>query len=94
MRTTSKKNKREENPEWKREDFDKAVRMGGLPASLQRVLSAQKRGPQKAPVKVPVSIRLSPDVLDNLKASGAGWQTRVDKILRAALIPQRVKAAK
>jgi uncharacterized protein (DUF4415 family) len=54
-----------------------------LPQGLQRVLSNRKRGEQKAPKKMPVSIRLSPDVVEAFRASGAGWQARVDEILRA-----------
>jgi uncharacterized protein (DUF4415 family) len=41
-----------------------------------------QRGPQKTPKKVPVSIRLSPDVLTHFKATGNGWQTRLDDALR------------
>jgi uncharacterized protein (DUF4415 family) len=73
-----------DNPEWTRTDFARSVRMNDLPADLQRVLKG-KRGPQQAPKKVPVSIRLSPDVLATLRASGPGWQTRVDEILREHL---------
>jgi uncharacterized protein (DUF4415 family) len=39
------------------------------------------RGPQKEPLKVPVSIRLSPDVITHFKSQGKGWQTKIDKIL-------------
>lgn len=35
--------------------------------------------------KVPVSIRLSPDVLAELKATGKGWQTLVNTILATVL---------
>lgn len=35
--------------------------------------------------KQPVSIRLSPDVLDALRQSGRGWQSRADDMLREAL---------
>jgi len=35
--------------------------------------------------KQQVSLRLSPDVLSKLKASGKGWQSRVDDILRRAV---------
>ena len=57
MAITSKKSKHEENPEWEREDFDKAVHMSRLPASLQRVLGAQKHGPQKAPANIPQHVK-------------------------------------
>ena len=72
-----------DNPEWTKEDFARAVPFSGLPLDLQRVLSNRKRGEQKAPKKVPVSIRLSPDVVQAFRSSGAGWQARVDDILRA-----------
>jgi uncharacterized protein (DUF4415 family) len=72
-----------ENPEWTRADFARAVPLSGLPTGLQTVLSARKRGPQKTLKKVPVSIRLSPEVVKAFRASGAGWQSRVDEILRA-----------
>lgn len=72
-----------DNPECTKEDFARAVPFSGLPLDLQRVLSNRKRGEQKAPKKVPVSIRLSPDVVEAFRSSGAGWQGRVDEILRA-----------
>lgn len=40
------------------------------------------RGTQKAPVKVPVSIRLSPEVVAYFKSQGSGWQTTINEILR------------
>jgi len=41
-----------------------------------------QRGPQKAPTKKPVTIRIDRDVLDRYKASGAGWQSRMNEALR------------
>jgi len=40
------------------------------------------RGAQKAPVKQATTIRLSPEVMDAFKATGAGWQTRIDAALK------------
>ncbi len=71
------------NPEWTREDFARAVTFSSLPARVAEKISTRRRGPQKAPRKVPVSIRLSPDVVKAFRASGTGWQSRVDEILRA-----------
>lgn len=34
------------------------------------------------PLKVPTTIRFDADVLEALKASGKGWQTRVNEALR------------
>lgn len=53
-----------------------------LPVELQRTLGVKPRGPQKTPIKVATTIRLSPDVMAAFKASGAGWQTRIDGALR------------
>lgn len=41
-----------------------------------------ERGPQRAPTKKPVTIRIDRDVLDRYKASGAGWQSRMNEALR------------
>jgi uncharacterized protein (DUF4415 family) len=57
--------------------------------------SIARRGPQKAPNKVAISIRLAPDVLAALKATGPGWQSRVSELLRKALranAPERLTA--
>lgn len=77
----------DDNPEWTKADFARAtkfpsgVRLKDLkPSELARVLP--KRGPQKAPTKVAVSIRLSQDVVKHFKAKGAGWQSRIDDALR------------
>jgi uncharacterized protein (DUF4415 family) len=46
-----------------------------------KVVRRGKRGPQKAPTKKLVSLRLSPEVIEHFKATGAGWQTRIDSTL-------------
>jgi uncharacterized protein (DUF4415 family) len=50
-----------------------------LPASLRAKTGV--RGPQKAPTKIPLSLRLSPQVVEAFRASGEGWQTRIDVVL-------------
>jgi uncharacterized protein (DUF4415 family) len=40
------------------------------------------RGKQKAPAKVLISLRVGRDVLDHFRASGKGWQTRMESALR------------
>jgi uncharacterized protein (DUF4415 family) len=39
------------------------------------------RGPQKAPTKQRITIRLSSEVVEHFRASGKGWQNRVDEAL-------------
>ncbi len=40
--------------------------------------------PKKAVTKEAVNIRLDPDVLAHFRATGPGWQTRVNEALRRA----------
>jgi uncharacterized protein (DUF4415 family) len=40
------------------------------------------RGQQKAPVKKLVSLRLDPDIIDHFRATGPGWQGRINDALR------------
>ncbi len=44
-------------------------------------IPSRVRGPQKAPLKVPVSIRLNPEVVTYFKSQGRGWQTRINEVL-------------
>ena len=44
------------------------------------------RGKQKRPTKVLVSLRLERDVVERLRASGPGWQSRVNDMLRKAVM--------
>jgi uncharacterized protein (DUF4415 family) len=48
-----------------------------------------ERGPQKTPTKKLVSLRLDQDVLERARAGGPGWQTRINDILRDALLKQK-----
>ncbi|MGO8758155.1 MAG: BrnA antitoxin family protein [Terracidiphilus sp.] len=50
-----------------------------------KVARRGKRGPQKAPTKKLVSLRLSSEVIDHFKSTGRGWQTRIDGALREAI---------
>ncbi len=75
-----------DNPEWTKEKFARAKRFHELPPALQRALKRGKRGPQKAPTKELISVRLSPDVLSALRATGEGWQTLIDDTLRRQFV--------
>jgi uncharacterized DUF497 family protein len=69
-----------ENPEWTAVDFEKArPALEVLPASLLHKLGV--RGPQKAPTKELITIRLTRDVVESFRATGDGWQTRIDRAL-------------
>lgn len=70
-----------DNPEWTADDFAKARPASELPGHI-RAAFPRTRGAQKAATKVPVSIRLSPEVIEHFKAGGPGWQSRIDEALR------------
>ena len=69
----------DENREWTAVDVNRAVPFARLPESLQ----AKLRGRPKAAVtKERITIRLSQEVVERFRASGDGWQTRVDAALK------------
>lgn len=41
-----------------------------------------ERGPGKKPRKILLSVRYSSEVVEYFKATGAGWQARMDEVLR------------
>jgi uncharacterized protein (DUF4415 family) len=49
-----------------------------------------QRGPQKRPTKVAVTVRYSPEVVEYFKASGDGWQTRMNDALLEYVAQRRV----
>ena len=70
-----------DNPEWTKEHFAQAVPFDqAFPDLAEKMRRA--RGQQKAPTKASTTIRLSRDVLDYFRAGGAGWQSRIDDVLK------------
>ena len=62
---------------------------GGVAATLANL--RRTRGPNKKPVKEQVAIRLDQELVGALRASGPGWQTRVNAALKDWLAAQPVK---
>jgi uncharacterized protein (DUF4415 family) len=62
---------------------------GGVAATIAGL--RRTRGPNKRPAKEQVAIRLDPDVVGALRASGPGWQTRVNAALKEWLASQPEK---
>lgn len=50
------------------------------------------RGPQKAPTKVQATVRFDRDVIDYFRATGRGWQTRMNETLRRAVEREKKRA--
>ena len=63
-------------------DFKPAAEV--LSPAVFAMLSAPRkpRGANKAPTKTQVTLRLDKDVITAFKATGKGWQTRINDVLR------------
>lgn len=60
-----------------------------LPPELVKIILNRKRGqrgPQKEPTKQQVTLRLDRDVIERFRATGPGWQGRVNEALRKARV--------
>lgn len=67
-----------DSPSTRVSDWEGAVlKQGGVVISRART-----RGPNRRPLKEQVAVRYSPDVLAAFRATGAGWQTRMNEALR------------
>ncbi|TAM88966.1 MAG: hypothetical protein EPN41_04770 [Candidimonas sp.] len=60
-----------------------------LPPDIQAKLGMRRRGPQKEPTKERITIRLSSKVVEDFRATGRGWQSRVDSALKEWLRTNR-----
>ena len=63
-----------------------AAALPELAASIRRV-----RGKQRTPTKQLISIRLDKAVLDAFKATGEGWQGRINETLRDRVVEGKVR---
>jgi len=70
------------NPRTDPGDWDHAIVSHSYAELREKLAKRRRRGPQKAPLKVPTTIRFDADVLAALKATGKGWQTRVNQVMR------------
>ncbi len=70
-----------DHPEWTEAELASAKPFAEVfpeaAASIRR-----GRGPQKAPTKVKISLRLDPAVIEHFKAGGDGWQVRMNDALK------------
>jgi uncharacterized protein (DUF4415 family) len=71
-----------ENPEWTKETSTRAKRLDDIPALAALSKRRQgERGPQRAPTKEPISIRLDQFVVEYFRAKGKGWQAEINNAL-------------
>lgn len=59
----------------------------GFAAAMMDLQRRRGRGPQRAPTKEQLTIRLDSDIVSALRAEGPGWQTRLNDTLRGIILP-------
>jgi uncharacterized protein (DUF4415 family) len=74
-----------DNPEWTDKDFAKARPISDFPG-LAAAFPKAKGGRPRGSNKQAVSLRLDRDVIEKFKATGSGWQSRINEALRRARI--------
>lgn len=57
-----------------------------LPELVARHLRRNRGRPKLAAPKQQVTLRIDPDVLEQFRATGAGWQTAINDALRQAMV--------
>ncbi len=77
----------DDNPEWTADDFARAK--PGADVLPVELTAALKRAPGRPAGSVTsnkqqVTLRLDRDVLERFRATGAGWQSRMNEALRDA----------
>lgn len=77
----------DDNPEWTEEDFARARPIEEFPELMAAFPKMRGRptGSVKPDAKQPVSLRLDPDIVAHFRATGRGWQSRINDALRKAI---------
>jgi uncharacterized protein (DUF4415 family) len=79
----------EENPEWTEADFAAAKGPEELPPELAAAFPKTKNlgGRPAGSDKQAISIRLDRAVVERFKATGPGWQSRMNEVLKRSSLP-------
>lgn len=72
--------------ELKSADIRSMKSLDRFPDLAKLVRSRGQRGPQKSPTKQQVTLRLDRDVVERFRSTGAGWQRRINEVLRKARV--------
>jgi uncharacterized protein (DUF4415 family) len=67
-------------------DFRAMKPPDAFPELATLVRGRGERGPQKSPTKQQVTLRLDRDVVERFRATGAGWQKKINDVLRKAKV--------
>jgi uncharacterized protein (DUF4415 family) len=72
-----------DNPELTDADFARAIPFDQAPAHI-RAAFPKAGGRPRGSDKEQIALRLDKDVLAKFRATGPGWQTRINEVLKAA----------
>jgi len=76
----------DEAPEWTPDAFDRAEIRRGERLVRPATGTLTKRGrPKLEQPKLQVTLRLDQDVIDRFRATGPGWQSRINEVLKKAV---------
>jgi uncharacterized protein (DUF4415 family) len=80
----------EDIPEWTAEEFARSRPMKDAFPEIVEAFERMRgeRGPQKSPVKERVGLRLDANIVAHFRQSGAGWQGRINEVLKQHVASQ------
>jgi len=70
-----------DNPDWTAETTARSRTFDETFPDLAR----RVRGRQRAPTKKQITLRLDERVIDHFKATGSGWQSRINEVLKKSV---------
>ena len=75
-----------DNPEWTEEDFANARPFTEVFPDLAESIKRSRGRPALESPRQQISIRLDPEVITKFKATGKGWQSRINEVLKQAKV--------
>jgi uncharacterized protein (DUF4415 family) len=73
-----------DNPEWTKSEMSKSKSFAEAFPELDASIKRSRGRPALEKPKSHVSLRLDADVVAKFKATGKGWQSRINEVLKAA----------
>ena len=73
-----------DNPEWTEADFKNAKPFAEVFPDLMESLRRSRGRPKLESPKKRITLRLDDDVIERFRASGPGWQSRMNEVLKKA----------
>jgi uncharacterized protein (DUF4415 family) len=75
-----------DNPEWTEQDFRRARPFRDVFPELVESIDRSRGRPRLETPKKLVTLRLDQDVVEKFRATGKGWQSRINEVLKQAKV--------